>query len=143
MGRIISHKETGDGRYYVVIEGVCRFDIVKELPLSEGGYREVLPDYDPYATDLVEQVVELSNRRELLDGLAQYSRVKQIRIGHESIDALADDELLAVFCSGLPFSSEDKQALLEAIEAGERARILWALLELESHDEPSGSGLPQ
>lgn len=143
VGRVISHKEMVDGRYYVILEGVCRFDIAREFSLAVGGYREVLPSYDNYAADLVEEIVEIPERGQLMDRLARYSRVKQMTLAHASLDELPDGELLMVFCTGLPFSPEDKQALLEAPNSSQRVKLILTLLELESHEEPSGSGLPQ
>ena len=143
VGRVISHKEMVDGRHYVILEGICRFDIVRELSLAEGGYREVLPSYENYAEDLVEEIVEIPEREDLMDRLAEYSRVKQMKLANGSLDSLSDGELLMVFCTGLPFSSEDKQALLEASSPQERVKLITALLELESHGEPPGSGFLQ
>ncbi len=143
IGRVVSHKEMVDGRYYVILEGVCRFDIVRELSLAEGGYREVLPSYEIYADDLVDQRVEIPQRDQLMSQLLAYGKQKQMTLGSLPLDELTDEELLIVFCTGLPFASEDKQALLEAGNFSERVKLLLALLELESHEDPFVSGLPQ
>ena len=143
VGQVVSYRETGDGRYYVLVEGLCRFRVLEELPLANEGFREVRPGYQNYAKDLQDESIELTERALLLDSLEKYCRVKQMGLGNTSLDELSDEDLLIVTCTGLPFSSGDKQALLEARDGSERISILLALLQMEIHDEPFGLGLPQ
>ena len=41
LGKISSCQQTEDGRYFVVLTGVCRFSIDEELPMAKGGFRMV------------------------------------------------------------------------------------------------------
>jgi uncharacterized protein len=51
MGRLTSLTETGDGRYLVVLQGVCRFRILA-VEAGRNGYRKVR--IKPFAADLNE-----------------------------------------------------------------------------------------
>ena len=50
-GRITAWSETGDGRYLITLSGIARFDVSKELSVMTP-YRQVTPDWTPYAEDL-------------------------------------------------------------------------------------------
>ncbi|CAG0947976.1 partial Lon protease 2, partial [Anaerolineae bacterium] len=49
-GRITFFNETSDGRLLVVLTGVCRFDIVEEIPTTRG-YRRALVDWSRFRCD--------------------------------------------------------------------------------------------
>ena len=48
--RIVSFNETEDGRYIIIIKGLNRFKIIKEIN-NDKLYREVSVDYDLYTND--------------------------------------------------------------------------------------------
>ena len=49
-GRISSFSETDDGRFLIILLGVCRFDIREELPTVRG-YRRVIADWQRFAVE--------------------------------------------------------------------------------------------
>ena len=57
-GKITSFNETDDGRYLIILNGICRFKIVDEVK-SEYLYRECQVKYDDFSGDLVEKSNEI------------------------------------------------------------------------------------
>ena len=53
-GKITSFNETDDGRYLIIINGVCRFKIVDEIN-NDNLYRECEVKYEEFSGDLVEK----------------------------------------------------------------------------------------
>ena len=53
----------------------------------------------------------------------------------------SDERLVTTIAMGCPFQPSEKQALLEAADTAERARLLTALVEMEVHSgaEPDDS----
>ena len=51
--RITRYSETEDGRYLITLTGICRFAVRKELG-AISPYRQVTPDWSPFAEDLHE-----------------------------------------------------------------------------------------
>jgi len=49
-GRIVSFNELPDGRFLVVLQGICRFDIVSEIS-TECAYRRVTVDWSRFHED--------------------------------------------------------------------------------------------
>ena len=50
-GRVVSFNESRDDRLLIVLGGVCRFDIVKELDIRRG-YRQSVVSWERFAHDL-------------------------------------------------------------------------------------------
>ena len=58
LGKIISFKETEDGRYLIDLKGVIRFKIIKEIR-SEKNYRNCEVIFDNFLHDLEDKKEEL------------------------------------------------------------------------------------
>ena len=59
MGKITSFNETDDGRYLIVLNGICRYEIKSELE-TDKLYRECKIDFEKYSNDLEEVNEELN-----------------------------------------------------------------------------------
>ncbi len=138
-GRIVSFSETEDGRYLVVLAGVCRFSPIEEL---EGftPYRRVRPDWTRWARDVgADEIDEDFERPKFLSLLKRYFAAAGLSTDWDSLSE-ADEEMLVNSLSMLcPFSAEEKQALLEAERLSDRRESLSALMEFavaaRGHDE--------
>jgi hypothetical protein len=130
-GRMTSWSETDDGRYLVTLAGVARFDITEELP-RERLYRRVVPDWTPYRGDLAEESPPLAaaERLRLLAAIKPFFDRHGITADWEAVEASADERLVTTLAMACPFAPGEKQALLDAKDATERARLLTALMEM-------------
>lgn len=135
-GRIKSFEETEDGRFYLVLNGVCRFDIKKELE-QEKGYRRATPDWTPYIKDLEPTGCLDLDRGKLKDMLAHYFTMHDIDCDWGLVDEAADESLITCLSMVCPFDAGEKQALLEAKCCKERSRLFMTMLEMAVH---SGAG---
>ena len=132
-GRITSFTETDDGRYLITLTGVSRFRIAEELPLLSG-YRRVRPDWQPFARDLDSQTGGEFDRDRLIRGLKAFFDQRQISADWEAIEKAAGEHLINSIAMLCPFAPSEKQALLEAPDLDERARLLIALVEMAAVD---------
>ncbi len=128
-GRITSFSETEDGRVLLVLTGVCRFDIKKELS-AVNGYRRVVPDWTRFRSDYKASEEPIQDREELLRLLRSYCDVKQLEVAWDELELLHGGDLVNLLTCRLPLEVADKQALLETITVAERAKLLNALLGL-------------
>ena len=133
LGRICSFSETDDGRYLITLTGLIRFAIAEELPLHRG-YRRVRADFTRFAADLDPTAsVPGLDRPALLAALRAYFAHRGIEANWEAIDGMADDALVTTLGMACPFEPAEKQALLEAGTATERAAALAILLRIDIH----------
>jgi len=128
-GRISSFSETDDGRFLIILLGVCRFDIREELPTVRG-YRRVIADWQRFAVDYAPSRLEAGDREHLLGLLRPYAEVNGLTVAWDEVKAMDDMRLVNTLVSRLPLDAIDKQALLETVTLTERARVLGALLDV-------------
>src|SRR5215471_4234948 len=128
-GRITSFSETDDGRFLITLTGICRFRIGEELPLLEG-YRRVVPEWGPFARDLDGEDETGFDRDRLLRGLRAYFQQHQISADWDAVTAVPGERLVTSVAMICPFDPSEKQALLEAPDLEERARLLTAIVEM-------------
>jgi uncharacterized protein len=129
VGRITAFSETDDGRYLVTLTGLSRFRIREELPLLSG-YRRVVADWASFERDR-DPAGELGfNRERFAQALKSYFAQRQISADWEAIEKAPGEHLLTSIAMLCPFAPSEKQALLEAADLEERARLLVALIEM-------------
>ena len=140
IGKVTSHQKTEDGRFFLVLSGLCRFDIEQELPLAQGGYRQVQPQLTPYLEDLNPPPAGFLKRDRLLEKLRVFAANQDLRVSWEDLRTAKDEELVNAICMGLPLDPGDKQTLLEAKNPHDRSEILMVMLDMEIHtreEQPS------
>ena len=138
-GRITSFSETNDGRYLITLTGLCRFRIGEELPLLNG-YRRVVPKWDEFANDLRNPRKPGFDRDRLIQGLRAYFDKHQIKAEWDAINSVPGERLVTSIAMVCPFEPNEKQALLEAPDLDERAKLLTAIVEMAVVDRPSQGG---
>src|SRR5205807_5335952 len=137
-GRITAFAEADDGRYMITLTGVSRFRIRDELPLLSG-YRRVVPDWQAFAQDLDAPSATGFDRERFIRGLKEFFTQRQISADWEAIDKAAGEHLITSIAMLCPFAPSEKQALLEASDLDERARLLIALVEMAAIQPTPGS----
>jgi Lon protease-like protein len=139
-GRITSFSETEDGLFLITLTGVSRFRIREELPLLEG-YRRVVPEWHEFARDLEANDEPGFDRDRLLRGLRSYFQQQQISADWDAVTSVPGERLVTSIAMICPFEPSEKQALLEAPDVEERARLLTAIVEMAVLNRPSeGAG---
>ena len=128
-GRITSFAETEDERFLITLTGTCRFRIRDELPLLEG-YRRVVPEWSGFARDLDSEHEPAFDRERLMRGLKGYFQQHQISADWGAINSVPGERLVTSVAMVCPFEPSEKQALLEASDLNERARLLTAMVEM-------------
>ncbi|HTI86715.1 MAG TPA: LON peptidase substrate-binding domain-containing protein [Alphaproteobacteria bacterium] len=130
-GRLISFAETDDGRYLITLDGLCRFRTGAELPIRDG-YRRFEVDWSPFRADLEERSSDRApiQRAGIASAAAAYFRGRNMSVNPEALKKLGDSELVTALSMGCPFTPEEKQALLEASNLEERAKLLETLFAM-------------
>jgi Lon protease-like protein len=132
LGKIVASEETDDGRYNIVLRGICRLRVGTELPLVDG-YRQVEADYSDFAHDMDGATIDPAiDRESLLQALKRYLERRNLKANWDEAAKAPDGALVNSLAVGCPFSPQEKQALLEAHDIAERAQLLQALCEMDT-----------
>jgi len=112
-GRITAFSETDDGRYLVTLLGICRFDVEHEVD-STRGYRRVVPNWEPFRSDVVKRDKFDIDKERLLVALRGYFEKKTIDADWEAINRMNNVQLITTLAMICPFNATEQQALLVA-----------------------------
>lgn len=141
LGRINSYSETDDGRYMVNLRGLCRFQIVEETEMTRP-YRMANVTYDNFLYDMkpVSTKEPDISRENLISALKTYLAANAIKTDWDAVKDAPMETLINALASGCPFSSIEKQMLLEFPTLQARGEALISLLHM---DASGNSGLLQ
>ena len=127
-GRITQYRETDDGRFEIVLTGVCRFDTGEEIPTTRG-YRLVKTDWSRFGHDCQDvTAIDMQISADFADAVQQFLESKDLQVDATKLDELPKLQLLNSLTCALPLSAIDKQTLLETVDDFERMKLFVALL---------------
>ena len=132
LGRITEFADPGDGRYEIVLTGVSRFTVARELDTHQG-YRRVEAGYNLFLDDLDPRDTAITNRGTLLAALKIYFERRNLDTDWDALDEVPDLVLVTTAAMGCPMKPEEKQLLLEAQTLAKRAEQLQTILEMAIH----------
>jgi len=137
VGRITAFQETGDGRYWINLAGICRYTISTKVK-SDRKYDIHQVDY--FENDLSENITSSGvDREKLLKTFRNYLEANQMEADWQSVEETDTDQLVNALCMMSPYGPAEKQAMLEAGDLALRAETLIAITEFELAKNSSGS----
>jgi Lon protease-like protein len=140
LGRLTHFEETGDGRYFIILEGVCRFDLGTELTVTTP-YRQALIDAGRFASDFERGFgAEAVDRQRFIRMMRDYADFANIEMNWEEVARTPTADLVNFCCIVSPYGAAEKQLLLEAGTLESRAEALIAMAEYEM--ARGGAGAP-
>ena len=143
LGRITQLAEMSDGRYHIVLTGVCRFGVAEELEVITP-YRQCHADYQDYSADLAADLAENQvNRAGVIAALRQFADIHSLQVDWESIESASNESLVNALSMMAPFGLQEKQALLEAHDLPARAEMLIAISQMDLARTGSASNVLQ
>lgn len=140
IGRITHFEENADGRYFIILTGICRFLIASE-PRTRQPYRVAQISAVGFADDFLrEHGEEAVDREKFLKMMRDYAAFADLDLNWEEIDKTGTADLVNFCCMVSPYGPAEKQVLLEAETLNQRAETLIAMAEYEM--ARSGNGAP-
>ena len=135
LGKIISFKETEDGRYLIELKGLIRFKAIKEIK-STNKYREYEVDFKNFYKDLDEAKEELkfSDLELIFRDLKSLFEKRGFIINWKELEKQSLDETINALAMASPFSLEEKQVLLEAENLNVRKNKIAKILKTYTYD---------
>ena len=142
LGKITSFKETDDGRYLIDLKGIIRFKIVKEIADNKP-YRSCEINFEDYLNDLSEKKENLkfSDLELIFKDLRQLFEKRGFIINWKALEKQSLDETINALAMASPFSLEEKQVLLEAVNLDLRKNKIAEILSTYTFDEYNNTTL--
>ena len=148
LGRITQFSESEDGRYLIVLKGLKRFKITKEID-AKTPYRQAEISFDGFESDAdihtAQQTSEAlsesgrEDRAALTVAMKAFAKSLQVQVDWKSLAEIPLPILVNQASMISPFEPQDKQSLLEAQSTDDRRRLLIGLMHLYSNKDNSAS----
>jgi uncharacterized protein len=125
LGKIVSFNETSDKRFIISLSGLIRFRIKNELEQKKL-YREFDVDYSEFLDDLKEKQNNLINynKNNLLNKIKIFFQKLNYSVDHNELLKLDFEQLINTVCMISPFSTEEKQKLIETLKIEDKIKLL-------------------
>jgi len=127
LGRIGECREEEDG-YVALVQGVIRFRVREELP-GVRGYRRMAVDYGEFREDpeTIEQELDFSELKEVVRQRIEWNGSP---LDLAIMDDMVGTEIVTALAHALPFSSAERQALVETPNLQELQPLLLHLMTM-------------
>ena len=142
VGKITNFNETSDGKYFIIINGISRFKITKEIS-TEKLYRICKINYENFADDLTKKKegINFSDLELIFKDLKNLFEKKGFVINWSDLKNENIDHAINTLSMASPFSIEEKQILLETFDTNSRKSKLEEILKTYILDEFSNTTL--
>tara|TARA_B110000971_G_scaffold87468_1_gene89857 strand:- start:49 stop:687 length:639 start_codon:yes stop_codon:yes gene_type:complete len=134
LGKITSFKNI-DGRYLIELNGLNRFNIVKEVKNNKI-YREYEINFSGFQSDLElpKEELKFSDLKLIFKDLKSLFEKKGYMINWKSLEKQNLNETINALAMASPFSLEEKQVLLESKNLEIRKNKIAEILNTYIHD---------
>ena len=130
-GRIIKFEETANKTYLISLKGLSRFTVINSQ-LIKGGYLSSKVSVETYKNDLNElktNSFKFINDKSLKTILKSYLEFKKLDSNWNYINSCSNLDLTNQLSMICPFSTHEKQMLLESKSIDDRYILLLSILE--------------
>ena len=136
IGKITSFNETEDGRILVILSGICRFKVNSEIK-TEKLYRECKVNYENFSRDMSENKNEInfSDLNVIMDNMKKFFKKQGYIVNLKDLEKKDLTQTLNDLSMASPFSLEEKQILLESLDANIRKEKMEQILYNYVKDE--------
>ena len=135
-GKITSFNETEDGRYLIVLVGVSRFKVVKELDTKKL-YRKCEINFNDFSNDLIKknEEIKFSDLELIFKGLKSLFIKQSYTIDWKELESQSLNQTINTLSMASPFTLEEKQILLETNNLNDRKEKLEQILSTYNFDK--------
>jgi Lon protease-like protein len=137
VGRIADVEALPDGRFDIVLEGLARFTILRELDVTTP-FRQVEAELEEGRED---EFLSLGERASLEMESRKFADGLGYAVDWEAVTRLDDESLVNGIAQIAPFDVASKQALLEAATLGDRAALIVQLMQFFGRHGDDGGTL--
>jgi len=132
VGKIGEVEALEDGRYNVVLEGECRFRLLREIDAATP-FRQVEAEL---LDDNLEEALSPVERAGFEQEARRFADAQGYSVDWDSVERLDDTSLINGVSQIAPFDAAAKQALLEANGLAERCELLVQLMQFFGRSDP-------
>ena len=127
VGHIRDVERLDDGRFNIVLEGITRFRLIRELDVKTA-FRQIEADISGFPDATEPDALPSIIRAEIEREARRFADSRSVAVDWTGVSRLDDETLVNAISSIAPFDTASKQALLEAPTLMDRADLLAQFL---------------
>ena len=140
LGHITHIEALEGGRYNILLKGIARFRVVRELAVPTA-FRQIEADVEPVPQE--DEILSAVERAALEQESRRFAETLGYVVDWTAVSRLDDMALVNGIAQIVPFDSAAKQTLLEADTLGERADRIIQLRQIVGRIERDGGATMQ
>lgn len=126
LGRIADVEALEDGRFNIMLEGIARFHVLRELDVTTP-FRQVEAELEEHAA--LEEALAGVERAALEQEARRFAELQGYAVDWNAVARLDDEALVNGIAQIAPFDAAAKQALLEANSLKVRTELVIQLMQ--------------
>ena len=140
LGHITHIEALEGGRYNILLKGIARFRVVRELAVPTA-FRQIEADVEPVPQE--DEILSAVERAALEQESRRFAETLGYVVDWTAVSRLDDMALVNGIAQIVPFDPAAKQTLLEADTLGERADRIIQLMQIVGRIERDGGATMQ
>jgi len=140
LGHITHIEALEGGRYNILLKGIARFRVVRELAVPTA-FRQIEADIEPVPQE--DEILSAVGRAALEQESRRFAETLGYVVDWTAVSRLDDMALVNGIAQIVPFDPAAKQTLLEADTLGERADRIIQLMQIVGRIERDGGATMQ
>ena len=140
LGHITHIEALEGGRYNILLKGIARFRVVRELAVPTA-FRQIEADVEPVPQE--DEILSAVERAALEQESRRFAETLGYVVDWTAVSRLDDMALVNGIAPIVPFDPAAKQTLLEADTLGERADRIIQLMQIVGRIERDGGATMQ
>ncbi|RED17066.1 LON peptidase substrate-binding domain-containing protein [Parasphingopyxis lamellibrachiae] len=138
IGKVSEVEAMEDGRFNLILEGLTRFRIVRELDATTS-FRQVEAVTQEFGDEAVAEPLSIAMRGGLVDESKKFADLLGYAVDWDAVDTLDDETLVNMVSQVAPFDTVAKQALVEAPTIDDRSELLIQFMQFfRMHQQQGG-----
>lgn len=134
VGRIADVEALDDGRYNIVLEGLSRFRMLREIDVTTP-FRQIEATLE---SENMDQPLSIAQRGMLESESRRFADAQGYAVDWDAVSRLDDEALVNGIAQIAPFDIAAKQALLEASTLGDRTELIVQLMQFFGRHQGDG-----
>ena len=132
LGKISDFKKDKNGRIFINLTGLTRFEIVEEV-INKKLYKEFIVKYEKFKKDIADNTANQNESLILSEKIKEFFKKKSLLLNWKEFEKLEYTQQINTLSMIAPISNEEKQKLLETIVVEDRIKTFTEIIEFYSH----------
>lgn len=129
----IQDVQVGNDEIKLVVQGICRFNVLENITSNSRSLRRVKVLYDKYKRDICQTNDSTANYEQLLVAIEKYFKMFSIDRNWSVIKNISPSVLVSTITMAFPFHPLEKQLILETVSVEEQCNMIIKIIEMDKY----------